>query len=310
MLGDAGVPGEPLFSVMVVGTRLAPFRVASVRVNSARPGWSCQRGDNVAEAEASRRISSSRSSQLPQLPPHPRTTIARSPLGLPFLIISYYKVLMRRAGKHVYAVVTGDLVDSSKAPATDRDRVLKEMRSVFRSVETDITGLGDFQIFRGDSFQTVLEEPAHALKTALLLRCSCLLQVGLDMRLAVGVGSVEYRSRKSVGEGIGPAFTLSGHSLDEMRDPRRLVIATQDDAVNSEMNALTALLDAVVDGWSTNAIVTVTKRLHGKKQQAIADELKISQSAVNQRLAVAHWWAIEAAAERWHTVADQLTRKT
>jgi hypothetical protein len=230
-------------------------------------------------------------------------------MGFAFLIIINYKVFVPVRKRPLYAVITGDLVKSSRTPPGDRDRVLRQLRSVFDSVDEDTRRLEGFQIFRGDSFQTVLDEPADALKAALLLRGRCLIEVGLDVRLAVGVGPIEYRSRKSVGEGIGPAFTFSGRALDGMSEPRRFAITTPDEGINLEMAAFAAMIDAIVRSWSKRAILVVVDSIAGKTQQAIAAALKISQPAVSQRLAIARWWAVEEAMKRWKAISSQLVTK-
>jgi predicted transcriptional regulator len=50
--------------------------------------------------------------------------------------------------------------------------------------------------------------------------------------------------------------------------------------------------------------------LAGKNQNAIAVTLGISQSAVSQRLAVAQWWAVAAALERWDDLCKDTFAKT
>ncbi len=209
----------------------------------------------------------------------------------------------------LYAVITGDLVDSSsKIAPGEPAQVLKELRSIFALVTKAIKGLEKFQIFRGDSFQTVIDDPVDALRAALLLRCYCLLRVELDLRVAIGVGLVEYHTERSVGEGVGPAFTYSGRALDEMVEPRRMVVKTPDAAINSEMLALAALLDAVVRSWSKRALEVVVERLAGRTQEAIGVAFNVSQSAVSQRLAVAGWWAVEAGLARWKEVSQRLKK--
>lgn len=216
---------------------------------------------------------------------------------------------MKTPPRPFHAVITGDLVDSSsKSAPGEPARVLKQLRSIFSAVTKEIRGLEEFQIFRGDSFQTALHAPAEAVTAALILRCQCLLRIQLDLRIAIGIGPVEHHPKTSVGEGSGPAFTYSGRGLDEMAEPRRMVLRTPDKFLNAEMIAFTALLDAVVRSWSTRSLAVAAERLAGKTQEEIAAKLKISQSAVSQRLAVAQWWAVEAALERWRQASASLTK--
>ena len=210
------------------------------------------------------------------------------------------------------AVLTGDLVASSKTAPGDRQQVLDRLRKVFDSVIRDTkrelrNHLDRFQIFRGDSFQTVLADPTDAIRVALLIRCRCLLETGLEIRLAVGIGAIEYSSPRSVGEGIGPAFTHSGHALDGL-GKQRLVAVTDNKDRNSELLVVTALLDGLVRSWSKRSLVVAAESLLRRSQEKIGASLRVTQSAVSQRLAVAQWWAVDLALAHCESVVSGTTR--
>jgi hypothetical protein len=196
------------------------------------------------------------------------------------------------------AVLTGDVVGSSKLPPELRERLHEGLQ-----VGIDNVGSGsEGEIFRGDSFQIVLDEPARALRAALRMRCHLrasspnALGKPLDTRVAVGIGKVSFRAEKVI-ESDGEAFQLSGRGLDELLSTRkrRLMIRTPDAELNTSLDVICAFLDAMVNGYSARQAEAVGLLLDGMKQTEIAQRIGIGQSSVNQRIQSAHWPAIEYA---------------
>ena len=110
--------------------------------------------------------------------------------------------MQNSSGKTRYVVLTGDIVNSSKLKAADR-RILMESLSDFFSryavkSRNNLKLKVDFEIYRGDSFQSSLDVPAQSLRMALLIRTYLRSQVAVgktrliasDARIAIGIGSV------------------------------------------------------------------------------------------------------------------------
>jgi DNA-directed RNA polymerase specialized sigma subunit len=53
------------------------------------------------------------------------------------------------------------------------------------------------------------------------------------------------------------------------------------------------LVDALIQKWTQNQAELVLYKLQDKKEEEIATQLNISQSAVNQRTKTAQWHAVE-----------------
>lgn len=206
------------------------------------------------------------------------------------------------------AVLTGDVVGSSKLSPALREKLHEGLQ-----VGIDNLGSGaEGEIFRGDSFQIVLQEPARALRAALLmrthLRASSPNALGkpMDTRVSVGIGKVSFRAGKVI-ESDGEAFQLSGRSLDELLKTRkrRLLVRTPDADLNASLDVICAFLDEMVNGYSARQAEAMGLLLDGMKQTEIAQRIGIGQSSVNQRIQSAHWPAVEYALDYFERVIPE-----
>ncbi len=215
------------------------------------------------------------------------------------------------------AVLTADLIDSSHYDEEVLNEVLDTLKAEFNA----ITGFTDtenrFKIYRGDSFQGVLKYPEDALKVALLLKAA-VNRIHIkktrksrnyskiaDFKMSIGVGLQEIE-REAISESNGQAFQFSGRTLDAMKtENRKIKLTTEDDDINSEFNASLFLLDTVSDKWSTASAEVVYYLIKGLKEKEVAAEIKISQSAVNQRKKAAGWDAISVLLERYNEVISK-----
>jgi hypothetical protein len=221
--------------------------------------------------------------------------------------------------KTLYAVITGDLVGSSKFEIDEREAIVSILKGIFHQIPSWYFR-APFKIFRGDSFQGVLENPEDALTISVFIRAGLLSKYGssrhrLDARLSIGVGTVDYLSRDNPGEGDGAAFRSSGLGLDAMNeDRRRLSFSTPWKCVDDELSVECSLLDAIINRWTPEQaeIVQLRTNFPGKPdhqavqnkrslvtQREIASKLGISQSAVVQRLDNAGHRAVDDFIQRY-----------
>lgn len=86
------------------------------------------------------------------------------------------------------------------------------------------------ELYRGDSFQLLVEDPALAIYIAILLRAGLIYNTpdtsdGVwDARISVGIGSIDFISENIV-TSDGEAFLLSSTQLDNI-GKRRLAVKT------------------------------------------------------------------------------------
>ena len=123
------------------------------------------------------------------------------------------------------AVITGDIVNSTKLKAAKEKKLLSILQQVLSPYQ--------FEFYRGDSFQVFQKNAADALKIALLCRTAaiCISQgsdeaSAGDVRISIGIGTVK-TPVKALSTAKGEAFILSGRAFDEIaKSNTRLVIST------------------------------------------------------------------------------------
>ncbi|WP_417887915.1 SatD family protein [Zunongwangia sp.] len=199
------------------------------------------------------------------------------------------------------AVLTADLIDSTKYSNSFLEIVLSNLKNEFSRIEENFSEqTTSFDIFRGDSIQAIIKKPSKALWVALVLKSTLNAIVNdteknakTDLKLAIGIGNYQLE-REEIRESNGEAFHFSGRTLDEMKNTgRKLMLATPNSEVNEEFNISLAMFDYIAERWSVASAEVVYYLLHGYKEIEISKKLNISQSAVNQRKKTAGWEVID-----------------
>ena len=198
------------------------------------------------------------------------------------------------------AVLTGDLVRSSRLTAADLDRA---MAALARGAD-QAAGWGDhpgrFTRFRGDGWQCLAPSPPLALRTALILKAH-LRREGrqFDTRIAIGVGAAELPAAGDLAAASGPAFRRAGHGLDTMRRSARLAIGWQDPPADAaKVRAIVALADEIARRWTPAQASVLVGSLtpdDGRSQGEVAATLSVSQQMVAKHLRAAGNPALEVA---------------
>jgi hypothetical protein len=219
----------------------------------------------------------------------------------------------KKAG--LYAVITGDIVGSSKLTIKQRVQFLEILKTSFTNIEKIFPRIisSPFEIHRGDSFQGVLSGPENALSVSIIIRVNLResfktqrRRKALDARIAIGIGSIDFLPNGRGTEGDGEAFRLSGPILDEMKGDRRLIIRTSQESIHEELDTECALLDALITKWSIEQVQAILCKTRGLTQEETAKELRISQPAVLLRLKGAGSWAYELFLERYKQLISQI----
>jgi len=202
-----------------------------------------------------------------------------------------------------YAVLTGDIVNSSKLSKAERQRLPAEIKRAARETQKtfpDAVPL-DLEVFRGDSWQLLLSDPVRSLRIGLFFR-ACLRSGrergrGLDTRMAIALGAVDFVPKGKVSEGDGEAYRISGRVLEELPSNRFLRIAGPDLPEQSGLDAIVGLIDAIAQGWTGRQARAVAGALRGWTQEKIAASWSeaVSQPAITKHLGGARWPALETA---------------
>ncbi len=216
--------------------------------------------------------------------------------------------------EHSIAVITGDIVDSREISAKEREELYLALKNFLDELKRQDL-LSAYELFRGDSFQCVLTLKEDSLKVAVMIKAFIKSWVGeedktaasksekpargyapgtQDIRLAIGIGKVDFLKKNSLAHSDGEAFYFSGDALDGLKTvPYKMMIKTFNETFNESAEPAILLLDAVLQKWTSNQAETVLYKLRNMKEEEIAGLLNITQSAVNQRTKTAQWYAIE-----------------
>lgn len=186
------------------------------------------------------------------------------------------------------AVITADIIDSAKKPASEWLGSLREF----------LDGQGrhpeDWEIYRGDELQ-LRTSPENALRAAVGLKALMRSTGGLDIRIAIGLGGESFRASR-VGESNGTAYQRSGRAFGQLRPQKtRLSVLSGHDKADHVMNLLLRMALQFMDQWTRVSAETVALALSHPEasQQQLAGHLGIRQSAVSQRQARARLDLVE-----------------
>lgn len=148
----------------------------------------------------------------------------------------------------IKGVITSDIVGSSQIKPEFRVDLL----TCLITMEEELQCVSPFrmELYRGDSFQLLVEDPAMTAKIAILLRAGLIYHTPNkeDAKVSIGIGGIDFISENIV-TSDGEAFMYSGRQLDNM-GKHRLSIKTPWQDVNEEVDVSTAFVDDIITGWS------------------------------------------------------------
>jgi hypothetical protein len=187
------------------------------------------------------------------------------------------------------SIITGDIINSRKVKDTKTWMSLLKKALVKYGKENTA-----WEIYRGDSFQLEITDPADALIAAIFIKASLKTLKNVDVRMAIGIGNKNFVSER-ITESNGEAFELSGHKFETLKKERQsLAIQTNNEDFNEEMNLLLKLALIAMDNWSTGSAEFVKTILENEKlsQSDIGEILGIAQSSVSERYNRAYFYEI------------------
>lgn len=195
------------------------------------------------------------------------------------------------------AVITGDIINFTGMPPARRQSLTAQAKKLFDSW---LKVGSHAEIFRGDSFQLLLDDPEQAVPRSIQLICWFMSypvgkdDVQLGSRISVGIGEVAYEG-KNVLSSDGVAFHLSGRHFDTMKTGEFLIVHTGDEKKDKAIETILIFINKYIASWTRAQAEVIFQALDGKTQQEIAAHLSLSQPSVNSRLKSAGWKELEPA---------------
>ena len=184
------------------------------------------------------------------------------------------------------AVITADIVNSTKIEETNRYLLVDELDNIIQ----DLKRLSSLrcEMYRGDSFQVLVDDVKYCLEIAVLIRLglkksNLLKNRKLDARMAIGVGEVSYEHEQVI-LSDGEAFRLSGRTFDKL-NKRRLLIATNINDMDEPLNVMLAFIDELLEGLSyTQSKYLYDSLLYNMSQMELANVYHTSQPNIAKHL--------------------------
>jgi SatD family (SatD) len=207
-----------------------------------------------------------------------------------------------------YSIITADIVNYTKISQSLGGNLIDNFTKWTKKMNT--FSEVKYELFRGDSFQCIIPNLNQTLRICLLNRAYFLRlsnnQSGLDLRQSIGVGEVN-SLKKTLSRSDGEAFRYSGRTFDEMdKKGNRIVFKSSFSEIDAELNTNLTLLEAIIQGWTSTQAEVFFYKLQGKKEKEIAEQLNISQPAVNRHLKAVSWSAIERLLNRFEELVTKI----
>lgn len=182
------------------------------------------------------------------------------------------------------AVITGDLVRSSKMAPDRYNLILQQLEQTLATLSSNHT---DFSIYRGDGFQLYLPNPEQSLTAALLIRLN-LISHDADCRLSIGLGNIDSK-RSQISMSTGEAFTLSGRGLEALKDVYWSLQLPQSLSVDWQL--LLRFADVLLQQMTARQAQVLYGYLTGDNpsHQQLADQMQTSRANITQLLNQAHY---------------------
>ncbi|WP_417685362.1 hypothetical protein [Pseudidiomarina gelatinasegens] len=190
--------------------------------------------------------------------------------------------------KPVVAVITGDLVKSRSYSNHDYENILIKLSAVLEDIKSNYTG--QFDVFRGDSFQFITENIEYAAAATVMIRLALKSHTpSVDIRQSLGIASVASINDK-VRISTGDAFILSGEGLDSIKH-NLIVLRTKNRVFNQKIELLTKFLDVHLSGLTElQSLALLAYLKHPKATHAeLGVLLNRSRLAVTKLLNMSHY---------------------
>lgn len=204
----------------------------------------------------------------------------------------------------IYAVLTGDIVGSTRLHDIERE-ILHE--ALTNSSDRIVKLFSDWvpfkpEIFRGDSWQFLVNEPSKSLRIGLFYRA--IIRAGMkarrvDTRISIGLGTIDFLPENKVSSGDGEAYRLSGEALEKLHKSNRMVISFPQrlrSDITRALDVIIKLIDLQARDWTEKQAKAVSGAILELTQETIAKnwfDKDITQQAIAQHLDRAGWTSVE-----------------
>ncbi len=199
------------------------------------------------------------------------------------------------------AVFTGDLIASRRAGTAATDGSIAALERAALEMGRRQGFDPRFTRFRGDGWQMVLTSPNRTLFAAVSLLASLAAEgLGVETRLAIGIGLAETLGTSDLSDASGEAFVCSGKFLEDISGQEHLKLGGP--ATRLWQRAIVELVDWVAGNWTAQQAQALYIYLlgdHDNNRQR-AESIGISRQAFDARLNGTGFRPVLTAIEAFH----------
>lgn len=206
---------------------------------------------------------------------------------------------MERKKKHSVAVLTADIIQSTRYSQRERQQLNRVLLKSFREVDhryskavhTPLT----FRITAGDEFQCVFVDIPKTFEILTYLRATVIasgLKPPVRFRASIGVGQISVVGKSNSYEEDGEAFVRSRRGLEQLeksRHTRWTRIVTGQPDLDQPVDVILLLLDHMQQRWTLPQWEAVRWSLRNLTREEISRKLKVAHQNVTKRLSAAGW---------------------
>lgn len=191
----------------------------------------------------------------------------------------------------IKSVITGDIIQSRKIE--NMDILIADLKKTFSIIQEKLLKEeSSLEIYRGDSFQILLNEAHQALRVSLIIKSKLKSleivstnNIQADARISIGIGEIKQRE-DSLSESQGEAFELSGIELDKITQSKlNISIKTNTKTLNNEFEVNCLFANYLINNWTKKTAESIYRfLLFEETQEQQAYILRTSQPNINKRL--------------------------
>ncbi|MCH2057495.1 MAG: hypothetical protein MK214_12990 [Thalassotalea sp.] len=184
------------------------------------------------------------------------------------------------------AVLTGDIVNSTKMSNETYSEVIKNLKDFLNEANEKYNAIGE--IYRGDEFQIQYPDPVYALKSTLLIKLALHLSEfspkPIQCTLSLAYGSHNIYSEKP-NTSSGPVFIESGRGLEKTQRGE-LSVRFGHESDECEINLLTQFLNHLLKRLTKTQAELLCKYIESNfaEHKKIADITGTTRQNISNRL--------------------------
>ncbi|MFV0449754.1 MAG: hypothetical protein ACK5MF_15065 [Vibrio sp.] len=199
---------------------------------------------------------------------------------------------MKSASKPI-AVISGDIVNSTKLTSDQFDQLLKRIKDIQGWI-TKGNSSNAHSIERGDEFQTVVHDIENALRYTIIYRVGIkALGKEFDCRISFAIAS-NADLRVLVSESMGEAFVLSGRGLKALKSGR-LLFSSDRFELTEYFDLLFKYLDRQLTELTSRqceVMLPMLRTNEGLPISELAEKLDVATATASKSLKASGWQLI------------------